>query len=210
MTHAKLYVDLVPASGIVTPGGWEPLAVLAEQLSDARIHLTEAGHVRLYGASADSLIDVAGFHPARDPAPEPGEIGWLGQTDGHVHLGAGLRLGMMSTQIARMLDVIEAPVRVCRGGILQIEGLEEGVAEQVVRVLAPLGLIFDAGSSLLQVSACGNCGLSRSDVHLDALQAAAEGVDGPTHFAGCGHRCGAPSGDHVEYLALGEGEYEVS
>lgn len=210
MTHSALYVDLVPASGTVPPGGWEPLAALADQLADARIHVTEAGHVRLYGASPDELVDVPGFQPAAGPATEVGEIGWLGQTDGQVNLGAGLRLGMMSTQIARMLDVVEAPVRLCRGGIIRIEGLEEGVAEQVVRALAPLGVIFDAGSNLLQVTACGNCGLSRSDVHLDALQAAADGVERPTHFAGCGHRCGAPSGKHVEYLALGEGEYEVS
>ncbi|GAB3708289.1 hypothetical protein [Corynebacterium nasicanis] len=202
MSAEPAFLDLSPADCVVPPGGWEPLAAAA----DGHIHVTEAGHVRLYGAP---LIDVPGFHPAAGPA-DSGEIGWLGQTDGLVTLGAGLRLGMMSTQIARMLDVVEAPVRLCRGGIIQIEGLEEGVAEQVVRALAPLGLIFDAGSELLQLSACGNCGLSRSDVHYDALQAAAEGLEGPTHFAGCEQRCGAPSGDHVEYLALGEGEYEVS
>ncbi|MDO5511157.1 hypothetical protein [Corynebacterium sp.] len=206
MSAEPAFLDLAPTDGVVPPGAWEPLAAAADAHGDGHIHITDAGHVRLYGPV---LIDVPGFHPAAT-VTESGEIGWLGQSDGLVTLGAGLRLGMMDTRVARMLDVVEAPVRLCRGGIIQIEGLEEGVAEQVVRVLAPLGLIFDSGSDLLRVSACGNCGLSRSDVHLDALQAVATGVEGRVHFVGCEQRCGAPAEGHIEYLALGEGEYEVS
>lgn len=207
MSAEPVYLDLAPDAGVVPPGAWEPLASAADIHGDGHIHITDAGHVRLY---VPLLIDVPGFRPATTVTAEEGEIGWLGQTDGLVTLGAGLRLGMMSTQIARMLDVVEAPVRLCRDGLIQIEGLEEGIAEQVVRALAPLGLIFDAGSDLLQVSACGNCGLARSDVHHDAMQAVAGGLEGRTHFAGCEQRCGAPADEHIEYLALGEGEYEVS
>ncbi len=147
MTVSTEFSDLVPVDHAVPPGGWEPLATFADDHGDGRIHVTAEGRVRLHGVT---LVDLPGFHP--DPtatsAPE-GEIGWLGQSEGLVTLGAGLLEGNMSTHIARMLDVIEAPVRVCRGGILQIEGLSEGIAEQVVRVLAPLGLIFDAESPLL-------------------------------------------------------------
>lgn len=140
------YRDLVPVAATVPPGGWEPLATLADEHGDGRIHITLEGHVRLHGVVLDQLT-VAGFRPAPHPEGAPdGEIGWLDGTDERVTLGAGLVEGVMSTHIVRMLDVIEAPVRVCRGGILQIEGLSEGIAEQVVRVLAPLGLIFDAES----------------------------------------------------------------
>ena len=150
MTVSADFSDLIPADHAVPPGGWEPLATFADDHGDGRIHVTLEGWVRLHGVL---LVDVPGFHPAPAApgitrAPE-GEIGWLGQSGGLVTLGAGLVEGNMSTHIARMLDVIEAPVRVCRGGILQIEGLSEGIAEQVVRVLAPLGLIFDAESPLL-------------------------------------------------------------
>ena len=153
MTADSDYSDFIPADGAVAPGGWEPLATCADDHGDGRIHITAAGCVRLHGVT---LGDVPGFSPAPETeievgAPE-GEVGWLGQTGDTgelVTLGAGLVDGHMSTHIARMLDVIEAPVRVCRGGIIQIEGLSEGIAEQVVRVLAPLGLIFDAESPLL-------------------------------------------------------------
>lgn len=132
-----------------------------------------------------------------------------------MHLGAALPLGTVGAQMARMFDVIEAPVVLCRGGVLRIEGLSESIAEQVVRVLAPQGLIFDVNSPLLGVSACvgaTQCGLSLSDVRGDALQAAVSGAltAAHTHFVGCGRRCGAPARPHMEYLATGDGEYEVS
>lgn len=147
MTASADFSDLIPADHSVPPGSWEPLATFADDHGDGRIHVTLEGRVRLHGVMP---VDVPGFHPApEDPAAPEGEIGWLGQSGGLVTLGAGLVEGHMSTHIARMLDVIEAPVRVCRGGIIQIEGLSEGIAEQVVRVLAPLGLIFDAESPLL-------------------------------------------------------------
>lgn len=211
------FLDLATPGGVVAPGGWEPLAALADDHAASRLHLTDAGLLRLY--SAGPLLDAvrsAGLSPASGETTAPeGEIGWLAQEDGLVHLGAGLPLGVLSSRMARMLDVIEAPVTLCRDRVLRIEGLGESVAEQVVRVLAPQGLIFDVNSPLRTVSACvgaAQCALALSDVRRDALQAASSGAlgAGHTHFVGCAHRCGAPARPHTEYLATGDGEYEVT
>lgn len=213
------FIDLDVPTGVVSPGGWEPLAALADGHAAGRLHLSAAGLLRLYARDRAPLLDAvlaAGLRPAAGaPAAPAGEIGWLAQEDGHVDLGAALPLGAMNSQMARMLDVIGAPVTLCRGAVLRIGGLSESIAEQVVRVLAPQGLIFDVNSPLRAVSACvgaDNCPLALSDVRGDALQAAATGVldAGHTHFVGCGHRCDAPAHRHTEYLATGDGEYEVS
>ncbi|AGF72456.1 hypothetical protein A605_07270 [Corynebacterium halotolerans YIM 70093 = DSM 44683] len=150
------------------------------------------------------------------PAPTTGPpIGWLEQDNGLVSLGAGLRFGMLPGQVARMLDVIGTPVSVTPWASLVIHDLGEGVAEQVVRVLAPLGLIFDERSPWLRVSACVGspaCGHGLSDVRADALQAVSAGQlgEGRVHFIGCGRGCGRPSAAHTEYRATGDGEYEVT
>lgn len=212
------FIDINTPDGIISPGGWEALATLADEHADSRLHLTDTGSLRLYARSGTPLIDAAraaglALATADHDAPA-GEIGWLGREDGSVDLGAGLPLGTMSSQMARMLDVIDAPVTLCRDRVLRIGGLSESIAEQVVRVLAPQGLIFDVNSPLRGVSACvgaGQCGLSLSDVRGDALQAASSGAldAARTHFVGCAHRCGAPARPHIEYLATGDGEYEV-
>ena len=34
--------------------------------------------------------------------------------------------------------------------------------------------------------------------------------EGRVHFSGCERRCGRPKGGYVDYLATGDGEYEVT
>lgn len=138
-------VELTGPGAVIAPGGWEPFATFADTHS-SRLHLTVDARVRVY---TSSLVDAPDIPCATCEEVRDGEIGWLEQADGRVDLGAGLHEGSMDPQVARMLDVIEAPVSLWRGGLLRIEGLSEPVAEQVVRVLAPLGLIFDANSPLL-------------------------------------------------------------
>lgn len=166
---------------------------------------------------AEMLAQVAEF-TAPDKAPEfsnpPGRpIGWL-EFDGAVHLGAGLRFGMLSSQLARMIAVINAPVTVTPWHSLVIHGLAEDIAEQVVRVLAPLGLIFDANSTWLRVTACtGLPGCAKSPAYTrdDAAHhiALGEVEEGLVHFSGCERRCGHPLGEYTDYLAVAENEYEV-
>lgn len=151
--------------------------------------------------------------PARAGSGSPlPPVGWLPAADGSVTLGAGLPLGMLDAKVARMLGVIDVETTATPWRSLLIHDLSESVAEQVVRVLAPLGLIFDANSPLLRVSACiglPSCRHALSDVRADALQAAVSGAPGRLHFVGCARNCGRPRQEHTLYQATGDGEYEV-
>ena len=141
-------------------------------------------------------------------------VGWLPQSEGVVSLGAGVRFGQLSSQIARLLGVVGARTTVTPWHVVVVHDVAEAAAEQVVRVLAPLGLVFDANSPWLQVSACtgsAGCEKSLSDTRADAAQAIAMGgIEGRVHFSGCERRCGHPLGSYTDYLATGVGEYEVS
>ena len=70
------------------------------------------------------------------------------------------------------------------------------VADTALRVLAPLGLIFDENSPWLSVSACmGSPGCERSsaDVRGDAIRAVESGTTaGRRHYVGCERACGRP------------------
>ncbi|MEJ5927300.1 precorrin-3B synthase [Corynebacterium sp. H128] len=144
---------------------------------------------------------------------EPTHIGWFDREDGTVSLGAGLPLGVLPRKVAELLCAVEKRVQVTPWHSVLVHDLDEGEAEAVVKVLAPMGLIFDAHSPRLLVTACTGlpgCTKSRSDVRRDALQLMSQGVSERTHFSGCERRCGHPRVDYTDYLALGEGEYEVA
>ncbi|AZA11407.1 precorrin-3B synthase [Corynebacterium gerontici] len=141
-------------------------------------------------------------------------IGWIQDGD-TVALGAGLRFGFLSAQVAEMLSAIGADTAITPWASLVIHGLNEGDAEAVVKVLAPLGLIFDEDSPWLKVTACTGlpgCEKSMSHTQADAhaLVASGKAIDGLVHFSGCDRRCGHPLSAHTEYVATGDGEYEVA
>lgn len=139
-------------------------------------------------------------------------IGWISEEDGRVTLAAGLQFGVLEARVAQMIEVIEADTTVTPWRGLLIHGLSESTADQVLRVLAPLGLIFNSESPWLQVSACisaPGCRHALSEVRSDAAQAIAAGAPGRLHFVGCSRNCGRPKGPHTLYQATGEGEYEV-
>ena len=63
--------------------------------------------------------------------------------------------------------------------------LDEGVADAALRVLAPLGLVFDENSPWLNVSACTGspgCAHSAADVRADAALALGGGFRGASPF----------------------------
>lgn len=74
--------------------------------------------------------------------------------------------------------------------------LDEGIADAALRVLAPLGLVFDDGSPWLDVSACTGspgCAHSAADVRSDAARAVHDGATtSHRHFVGCERACGSP------------------
>jgi precorrin-3B synthase len=87
--------------------------------------------------------------------------------------------------------------------------LSEDAADVTLRVLAPLGLVFDANSPWLGVSACTGspgCEHSAADVRADASAAVAEPSAVHRHFVGCERACGSPLAGEV--LIATEGGYQ--
>ncbi len=188
----------------------DPNAVVPTLISVARRFVEMRGKAWRVAELADPralLEDAAQTVSAGGPFP-PGRppVGWIAQTGGgpaadRVALGAGVPLGVLTTRQAHFVAAIEAPVVVTPWRSLLICDLEEGVADTSLRVLAPLGLIFDGNSPWLQVSACvGSPGCSRSaaDVRAEAARAAEAGsVTGPAHYVGCERACGRPAAGTV-------------
>lgn len=203
---------------------WEALAALA-RLGDGALYLTASGNYRVRGlqeadvpAAVELLEALCGESAASEPLEDRGSqgstvrIGWTDTEDGTVELGAVLPLGRLSAQLADIFGILGARVRSGRDARILLAGLEEGVAEQALRVLAPAGMVFDAASPWAQVSACvgaPRCPHGLSAVQEDAVQLARSGVETRTHLVGCAERCGEPVEEHVLYVASGEGEYDV-
>ncbi|MGW0176254.1 precorrin-3B synthase [Rhodococcus sp. NPDC003322] len=173
-----------------------------------RLHEIDAGPRRLL----DRLGLGATAEPIALTGPESaGPIGWLDQPDGGVTLAAGVRFGVLPARLADFLVAVEAPITVTSWRSILLHDLDEGVAEQVVRVLAPMGLIFDANSPWLQVSACTGlpgCAKSLADVRGDATDAVRSGrlpAEGRQHWSGCERRCGRPRGEVTDVVATGDG-----
>lgn len=137
-----------------------------------------------------------------------GPIGWIPQDDGGlVTLGAGVPLGLLPARTAEFLAAVEAPLVVTPWRSVLICDLPEQTADTALRVLAPMGLVFDENSPWLAVSACtGSPGCERSlaDVRADAAAAARSGATQRQHFVGCERACGSPRDGRV-WVATGGG-----
>ncbi|WP_068066285.1 precorrin-3B synthase [Nocardia xishanensis] len=222
--------------------------------TDTGVRVTGAEAVDIALAAAAGFLEVSSGQwrlreiadgPARiveslglTPGPERVEIvaaqdipiGWLNQDDGLVALGAGVRLGALDARVAEFVAAVERPVIVTPWRSLVIADLDEWAAEQVVRVLAPMGLIFDAASPWLHVSACAGqpgCAKSLTDVRADVTAAVESGrvlpaaaaetsreqivpaedvtVAGRQHWSGCDRRCGRTRGDVTDVVATPDG-----
>ena len=129
-------------------------------------------------------------------------VGWIEQDDGHVALAAAVPLGVLSVRQAQFLAAIEAPVVITPWRSLLVCDLGEVVADTSLRVLAPLGLIFDETSRWLEVSACvgsPGCERSNADVRAEATRVAESGANplNRVHFVGCERACGSPPAGEV-------------
>ena len=70
------------------------------------------------------------------------------------------------------------------------------VADTALQVLPPQGLVFDADTPWLRISACvGSPGCERAsaDVRAEAVRAVAAGTAGRLHYVGCERACGSPA-----------------
>lgn len=203
----------------------EALITTAKVWNDSRGSAWRIAEANAAERVADAVIEELGARVRRqEPSPAESfdataglsrQIGWIDQPDGLVSLAAGLRFGVLPARLARAISHTQVPVHITPWYSLILHDLEEEVAEQVVKVLAPNGLIFDRKSTWLRVSACTGrpgCKKSLADTRGDASHAIADGrlPEGRVHFSGCERRCGKPKGGYFDYLATGDGEYEVT
>jgi precorrin-3B synthase len=134
-------------------------------------------------------------------------VGWIEQDDGKVTLGAAVRLGVLEARVAEFLAAVEAPLVITPWRSVLVCDLDEGVADVALRVLAPLGLVFDENSPWLSVSACTGspgCEHSAADTHADAAASATTSSDTHRHFVGCERACGSPPTGQI-LIATDEG-----
>ena len=169
------------------------------------------------GELGDSAALLDGFTLACDPvripaAPWP-PVGWIEQDDARVALGAAVPLGVLSARQARFVAAIDTPVVITPWRSLLVCDLDEGVADTSLRVLAPLGLVFDETSPWLEVSACvgsPGCERSRADVRAEAARVAESGTaEGAVHYVGCERACGRPAAATV-LVATGDGYHPLA
>jgi precorrin-3B synthase len=134
-------------------------------------------------------------------------VGWIEQNDGRIALGAAVPLGVLAARVAQYLAALDAPMVITPWRSVLVFDLDEGVADTALRVLAPMGLIFDVNSPWLSVSACTGspgCEHSAADVRADAVKAVGEPATDHRHFVGCDRACGSPSSGEV-LVATGDG-----
>src|SRR5699024_7822482 len=158
------------------------------------------------GGVHDLVVVALADHPHSAPgppgtAPGPGtgvgpRVGWIDTADGLVTLLGVVPFGVVSARLAEFLGAVDRPSTISADRVIGLHGLTEGMAEQVVRVLAPMGMVFDAASPWVEVTACTGlpgCSRSLTDVRYDAADAVRTGtlpVAGPQHWVGCDRACG--------------------
>lgn len=134
------------------------LRVAPEQSVDAAAAVARSvAHVDGPGTDLEAvLVDVLGRQRVavsedrlalqQDRSPP---VGWLAHPDGSgtVTLGAAVPAGRLDARVAEFLAAVEKPLIITPWRSILLCDLEEWPAEQVVRVLAPMGLVFDASYS---------------------------------------------------------------
>ncbi len=142
-----------------------------------------------------------------EPVTRP-PVGWIEQRDGRIALGAAVPLGVLPARTAEFLAAIDAPMAITPWRSVLVFDLDDARADTALRVLAPMGLVFDEHSPWLSVSACTGspgCAHSAADVRADAAAAAAAGpAASHRHFVGCDRACGSPGVGEV-LVATGDG-----
>jgi precorrin-3B synthase len=155
----------------------------------------------------ESLLPGADFSATPFAPVSRAPVGWIAQDDGRVALGAAVPLGVLPAGVAEYLAAIEAPMVVTPWRSVLVCDLDEGVADAALRVLAPLGLVFDGKSPWLDVSACTGspgCAHSAADVRADATHSVGTDSTVHRHFVGCERACGSPPAGQV-LIATGDG-----
>ncbi|MDY6808830.1 MAG: precorrin-3B synthase [Actinomycetota bacterium] len=182
----------------IDPTAWR----VADLADEQRARLESGVRARLTPAVGAALV-------AEPTAPI---VGWFEQDDGRVLLGAVVELARLPARLAEFLAAVDAPIVLTPDREILLCDLGEGVAETVVRVLAPMGLIFDSSSPWVRVTCCvgaPGCAKSHAPVRDDLLFRVRCGdpVADREHWVGCSRGCGSPAGPHRFVQAGPDGEY---
>ena len=170
------------------------------------------GEIRGKAWRVNELDDAGSLLPGARPghafpAVTRAPVGWIPQDDGRITLGAAVPLGVLSAHVAEYLAAVEAPLVITPWRSVLVCDLDEGVADVALRVLAPLGLVFDENSPWLDISSCTGsqgCAHSLADVRADAAAALDDDCATHRHFVGCERACGSPNAGEV-LIATGDG-----
>ncbi|MFN3339107.1 MAG: hypothetical protein ACK40Z_05365 [Dietzia sp.] len=139
----------------VEVAGADAARVLADMTVEL-IRSPDAASGMTYPDALHHLVVVApGAHPSDSPHVRPASasiavevprVGWVDTADGLVSLLAVVPHGIVPARLAEFLGAVERPSTVSADRVIGLHGLTEDMAEQVVRVLAPMGMVFDASS----------------------------------------------------------------
>ncbi|SFP17527.1 precorrin-3B synthase [Geodermatophilus dictyosporus] len=144
-------------------------------------------------------------------APATGPVGAETQADGRTALIGVLPLGRLSAGQADLLASLTGEVQLTPWRSVVVPDLAEDRVDDAAVDLHRTGVVFDAGSPWVRVTACAGrpgCARSLADVRADAAAAVAAGTvpDGARlHWAGCERRCGRPRGDVLDVVATADG-----
>jgi precorrin-3B synthase len=143
------------------------------------------------------------------PAPRTGPAGVVHQHDGRTALVAVVPLGRLSAEQALLLAGTATDLQVTPWRSVVLPDQSDAGASAA---LTAAGLVLDAGSAWVSVTACAGrpgCAKSLADVRADATAALVAGTlpagGARQHWAGCERRCGRPRGDVVDVVATGLG-----
>jgi len=198
--------------------------VSADGAADLMIDLA---HAFLADRTDEWRVQDVADHPAIDEVlatlPETGEysrseptstpqVGWLAQdTDDLVALGSVVAHGRIPARLGEFLAAVERDIYLTPRKEILIVDLSEGMADTVLRVLAPMGLIFDENSPWTRVTDCTGspgCDKSHADVRGDLelhLTSGDAAVDDREHWVGCERGCGSPQENHLRVEATPTG-----
>lgn len=167
-----------------------------------------AGIVERLDLTGPDGVPADGTEEAVDAAPL---VGWLPQDDGAVMLGALTPAGRLPARTAEFLAAVNAPILITARREILLADMTAPVADTVLRVLAPMGLIFDASSPWALLSCCAGapgCAKSHTDVRADVeAHLANHPVEQREHWVGCARGCGSPATVHVRVEAQPDGSY---
>jgi precorrin-3B synthase len=191
---------------LALPDAVGSLVKVAERFADVRGTAWRIGELDDHAPLLTDFTPTAEAGTTWTPVTRP-PVGWIGQNDGRVILGAAVPLGVLRARVAEYLAAIGAPMVITPWRSVLVFDLDEDVADAALRVLAPMGPVFDENSPWLSVSACTGspgCAHSLADVRTDAEAAIHDYAAGHRHFVGCDRACGSPpSGDVL--VATGDG-----